>query len=137
MELHPVACGEEKALELLQHAGPRLLNSLRNYLQTSPERRSSERFEYVREIPVTAILDGDGTEAVLQATSCDISLGGMGLYLPRQPASVWVYLHLHPPGRPDLVSAVPARIVNAQVEPDGRYRVGVSFVLEEELKKEE
>jgi len=133
MELHPLACTADKALELLQDVGPRLLNSLRNYLQTSPERRSQERFPYTRNVSVTATMDSDGTEEVLTAQGRDISPGGMGLYLPRKPASVWLNLHLHPPGRPDLVSAVPARIVNAQVELDGRYRVGVSFIFEERL----
>jgi hypothetical protein len=128
VQVQPLACNPQKGAELLAEVGPRILESLRNYLQLHTERRSEERFPYSTAVQVLPILPTQEAAAPFVARGKDISTRGLGLYLPCQPPSPYVHLQFAPGQRPPV--AVPARIVRAQPLADGRVEVGLCFAWE-------
>ena len=69
-------------LALLRQLGSRLLESLRTLMQGHPERRTQERRLWTRPVQATFLLpDGQVSEPV-ECFGKDVSLNGMGLYLP-------------------------------------------------------
>src|SRR5262249_14182642 len=78
----PSGCRYEEGPAPLEERGPLLIDSLRTHLQAGPERRANPRLAFpqtVQACPVSP--DRDLGELVL-CQGKDISLGGMGLYLP-------------------------------------------------------
>ena len=130
VRMEPVRCAGDAAARLLEDTGPQLLKSLRDYLQALPDRRNQARLRFEGPVVVSPVM-GDrapGEEVVAQAR--DISLRGMGLVLPCQPPSMLLHIRL-PADSPGHEMDVPACVVRAAPQPDGRYEVGVRFLLDE------
>src|SRR5262249_12468172 len=89
--IRPVGCGAAQAAEQLQGLGPVLLDGVRNSLeaQSVPAR---ERFPFTRPVRVCPVVRGRPGE-MIAARGKDISLSGVGLYLPCPPPSPDLHLH--------------------------------------------
>ena len=129
IEIAPVCCSKERATELLQTTGPKLLESVRSYFQAQPERRRQERLRYDQSVPVASVLEDGSTGQRMTARAINISTGGMRLLLPCQPPTDDLFIELTTPARPADPVAMPARIVRAEACADGTYDVGVCFRL--------
>jgi hypothetical protein len=129
--VRPLGCGAGQAAELLEELGPALVDGVRNALQarSMPGR---QRYPFTQPVPVCPVLQGRPGEAIA-AQGKDISLGGMGLYLPCRPPSSEVYLQLTPVEAGPAVQ-IPAHVVRSRTCDDGRHEVGVRFPWEEEGK---
>jgi serine/threonine protein kinase len=74
--------GARSQVSLLRQIGPALMESLRAYLQEHPERRLQERRLWTGSVKASFLLpNGTFSETVI-AHGKDVSLTGMGLYLP-------------------------------------------------------
>jgi hypothetical protein len=123
--VRPADCRAEQAAELLGEVGPVLLDSVRNYLQAQAM-PGQERFPLGRPVRVLPSIQGRPGEAIA-ALGKDISLGGMGLYLPCRPPSLEVYLELTPAGGGQAVR-VRAQVLQSEPCGDGRLEVEVGFL---------
>ena len=130
VRIEPVNCAGEAAVRLLEDAGPQLLKSLRDFLQAMPDRRNQARLRLEGPVVVSPVLEGPDTGDEVVAQARDISLRGMGLVMPHQPSSMLLHIRL-PADTPGQEMDVPACIVRAAPQPDGRYEVGVRFLVEE------
>jgi hypothetical protein len=128
--LRPFNCSPEKGAALLEEMGPTLLESVRDYLQTGPERRRQERLPFEQEVQVFPLVGGELGEPLL-CQAYDLSLGGIGLLMPCKPPTREVCIQLAPRGNSAASVGVPGRIVHAAPGRDGCYQVGVCFNLEE------
>ncbi len=120
--------GQEKGkaadLELLRRLGSNLLESLRTLLQGHPERRTQDRRLWTR--PVQAIFlgpEGQPTEPI-ECFGKDVSLNGMGLYVPRAVPGSEVQLSFTMRGRPEPVTLA-GKCVRVQPCGEDWYEVGV------------
>jgi serine/threonine protein kinase len=119
--LQPLPRGEH----LLEELGPRILDSVRQYLQAEPDRRREERFRLAKSLRVIPVFGSKDVGEGIVAQPLDISQTGLGFYLPCRPASSEVLLEVGCDTSSGLVLA--ATIVRAERRPDGRYLIGVAF----------
>jgi serine/threonine protein kinase len=124
VKLQPLPRGEH----LLEELGPRILDSLRMYLQAEPERRREERFRLAKSLRVLPVFGPNDVGEGIVAQPLDISQAGLGFYLPCRPTSSEVLLEVGCDTGLGLVLA--ASIVRAEPRPDGRYLIGVTFAGE-------
>jgi serine/threonine protein kinase len=114
-------------LDRLKEVGPGLLDDLRNMLGGHSDRRKQERVLWT--YPVQAALLGeDGTPG--EAFSCqgkDLSLTGMGLYLPQVPADARLQLLLSGPQQEEDPLVIHARCVRLHECGEGWFEAGVLF----------
>jgi serine/threonine protein kinase len=110
---------------LLEELGPRIIDSVRQFLHAEPERRDAERFRLWKQLRVLPVFGGDEVGEGVVAQALDVSRVGLGFFLPCRPPAGEVLLELG--AAPGPVMTVPAVIVRADACPDGRYLVGVKF----------
>jgi serine/threonine protein kinase len=132
VRLEPVRCGAD-AERILEELGPQLLKSLREHCQALPERRNQARLRFEQPVRVAPVLDGRdlGDEILSQAK--DISLRGMGLVMPCRPPSMLLSIRL-PAETLGQEIDIPGCIVRAAPRADGRYELGVRFLVDESNK---
>jgi serine/threonine protein kinase len=128
VEIRPFRCNRKRGAQLLRDMGTTLLEGLRAGLLVNSERRTQDRLLWphpLRVCPVSAI--GSVGEPI-ECRGKDISLTGIGFYLPHELSSSQVCIYLpttvHPPGL-----SLPATLVRAQGCADGWYEVGALFRL--------
>jgi len=132
--LHRVWQGQ--STELLKVVGPLLVESVRAFLQVQPRGRSEERLVWHHSLELCPI-QPDGTSGPpVECQGKDISLNGIGFYVPGQVPSAHVMLHLPQTSQTPRVT-VPARIVRVQGCGDGWYEVGAILQPPDELPAEE
>ncbi|HVS34512.1 MAG TPA: protein kinase [Gemmataceae bacterium] len=130
VRMEPVRCQGEAAVHLLEETGPLLLKSLRDHLQALPDRRNQARLRLEGSVRVAPVVAGSSRGQEILSEAKDISLRGMGLLMPCRPPSMLLHILL-PADAPGQEMEVPACIVRASPQPDGRYEVGVRFLVEE------
>jgi serine/threonine protein kinase len=136
MELHPRGCSEQQGGELLEAVGPLLVESLRAHLQVSPRGRTQNRVIWQHPLQLCSLLP-DGTQGPpIECQGKDLSLNGIGFYLPGQLPSSSVILHLPETPQTQRVS-MPARIVRVQGCGEGWYEVGAVLLPPDELPSDE
>jgi serine/threonine protein kinase len=113
-------------LARLAEEGPVLLDELRRLLGGHSDRRKQERILWTA--PVQAVVLGeDGRPG--EAFTCqgkDLSLTGMGLYLPQVPPDARLQLHLSSPRHPEPV-VLHGRCVRLDECGEGWFEAGVLF----------
>ena len=134
VHIRPVGCSREQGAKLLKEAGPMLLDSLRAALQANPERRVRQRLRYEKPVRVSPIFVNNQQGQPIAARSKDLSVTGMGLYLPGEPPSTELCLYV--PTGSEIVS-VPARVVRIQPCADGSFEIGARFMLDDPLQVRE
>jgi hypothetical protein len=121
-------CGRRKAARLVQTLGSNLLEGLRTFLLCKSEKRTQDRLLWPHPVEVCAI-EQDGT--VGQPIVCrgkDLSLSGIGFYLPHEVPTSHVLIRLREAPNAKQFT-IPATLVRAQRCGDGWYDVGALFRL--------
>jgi serine/threonine protein kinase len=125
IELRPISCGRARANELLEEIGPVLLESLRKFLQAFPERRKLERLPLEQPVTLYPLLTNDEFGEGVTGQTHDVSLSGLGIYLPCPPETTAVAVHLSGPDPQGVL--LEGQIVRQVACRDGRYDVGIWF----------
>jgi serine/threonine protein kinase len=116
----------DQASRLLAGLGPQLFESLRSYLQASPEQRSEERWPCTHPLHVHPVLPDLDLAEALQATGKNISHGGINFRVPAPPPTDHVYLHWYDAPRVSAF-AVLARVIRVLPSGPDRFEVGALF----------
>jgi serine/threonine protein kinase len=128
VQVRAFRCSQKRGTELLEDVGLSLLESLRTALLAGAEKRVQERLLWPYPLRVRpALAEGGLGEAVL-CRGKDISLSGIGFYLPHELPTPDVSVELPATGSLPAV-AVPATLVRAKRCADGWYEVGALFRL--------
>ncbi len=114
---------------LLPASAPRIMQSLRAYLQGGREHRLRERWSFGQRVGVYPVLAHLQIDRPLEGRGRDVSLGGVRLLVPQEPPTEFAYLHFHE--TPQTASlAVLGRIVRVLPLEDGSYELGFTFVVD-------
>ena len=103
-----------------------MLESLRSQLEAYPERRIQERVAWPHPVRATFRLAESAAGEIIDGRGKDISLSGMGLYLPRAPAGSQIQLELRSPSRGEPI-VLSGHCVRVQRCSDGWFETGVLF----------
>jgi hypothetical protein len=125
--IEAVGLGQELGSRLLHEVGPVLIESLRAFLQASPEQRRQERLLCELPLRVRPIFTSGRPLEPVACRGKDISRKGIGLFVPYEPRAAQMCVLLATSPRLGEV-AVPARIVRAQAGPRGCFEVGAAFL---------
>jgi serine/threonine protein kinase len=126
------SCDREKAGELIKALGPLLVESVRQHLRAAAAGRQQERVVWPYTLHVCSILPDGGFGPLVECQGKDVSLNGIGFYLPGQLPGSHLLLHLpKTPQTPHL--RVPARVVRVQGCGDGWFEVGCILLPPDEL----
>lgn len=116
--------GMRSQVSLLRQIAPVLLESLRAYLRGHPERRVQERKLWTGSVEASFLLpDGHLTESI-KAHGKDVSLTGMGLYMPCVVPGSEIQLSLHTATRPTPVHLT-GKCVRVQHCGEELYEAGI------------
>ncbi len=136
MDIRPHDCSREQSAELLKVVGPLLVESVRRHLSVQARGRQQERLTWHYPLQLCSIQPDGTLGPPVECQGKDISLNGIGFYLPGQLPSAHVMLHL--PQTPQTPpAAVPARVVRVQGCGDGWYEVGAVLLPPDELPPDE
>jgi hypothetical protein len=124
VRIRPARPGSTPDLALLKELGPELLEALQIHLLGSPERRNGERLPWPHPVGVTVVAQGRGQ--TLECQGKDLSLAGMGLYLPSSLPASRVRLSLSSPSLAEPVT-VSGSVVRIQRWDDNLFEAGVLF----------
>jgi serine/threonine protein kinase len=128
VQIKPLRCSRKRGKELLSEMSLPLLEQLRAALLVNSEKRIKDRLLWPYLVEVCPILP-DGTRG--QTVLCrgkDISLTGIGFYLPHPLETSNVVINLPAIGSTEAIS-IPATLVRARLSADGWYEVGALFRL--------
>lgn len=117
---------ESSDQNLTHEVGPLILDSLRSQLEAYPERRTQERVSWPHPVRAAFLSDDNVRGEMLDGKGKDISLGGMGVYLPRAPVGARIELELLPPARTEPI-LLSGHCVRVQRCGDGWFEIGVLF----------
>ncbi len=127
-EVRTLHCGRKRATQLLDEVGAPLLENLRAFLLVNSEKRTQDRLLWPHPVQVSYLLPDGTVSAPIECRGKDISLSGIGFYLPHEIPTPQVYVRLPTgPNSPGL--AVPATLVRANRCADGWYDIGALFRL--------
>jgi serine/threonine protein kinase len=127
VDVRPHQCGREQSAELLRVTAPLLVESVRAHLQVKPGGRREERLLWQHPLRVCALLPDGRTGAAVECHGKDISLNGIGFYLPGELIGPQLVLYL-PQTQQTPRAILPARVVRAQGCGDGWYEVGAALL---------
>ncbi len=136
MDVRPRAPSAEQARELLEGLGPLLVESVRQHLSVNPRGRQHDRVAWHYPLQVCPLGPDGEPGAAIECQGKDISLTGIGFYLPGELTSAEVLLHLPQTAQTPLAS-LPARVVRVQGCGDGWYEVGAMLLPPGERRGEE
>jgi hypothetical protein len=128
VQFKPLRCSEEEGVALLEDLGPRLLISVRAQMHDNSERRSQDRLRWDQPMMVSPILEDGRVGEPITCRGKDISLTGIGFYLPRPMPTLQVNIQLPTPFQDGLIS-VPATLVRSKRCEDGSFEIGALFRL--------
>jgi len=125
--IQPFGCSREQAARLLKELGPKLLQSVRSFFKGQPDDRHRDRLAIRQRLHVYPIIQGDAA-APIECVTKDVSLGGIGFFLPGDLPASQVYIRW-----PELENianfAALAQIVRKQPARSGWVEVGAAFPL--------
>jgi serine/threonine protein kinase len=111
---------------ILPGLAPQLFDSIRSYLQASPEQRSNERRPCSLPLHAYPVLPDLELGEVLEGTARNVSVAGISFRVARKPAEEKLYLHWHK--SPTVSSyAVLAQVVRIQPAGATLFDVGAAF----------
>lgn len=82
VHLRPVGCGQEQGVKFLQDIGNVLYESLQAHLHSVPQRRAEERLPWHYALQVHTLRGEGELSEPLECQGKDISLNGIGFYVP-------------------------------------------------------
>ncbi len=125
----------QDAEEMMREAGPRIVETLRTFLQSSHDRRAHERFEYNVPLKVTSLSARGEKGNSIQCQGKDISLGGVAFYSPIEIRAPQLKIELVHPQHPTPVSVYTQLVRCDQHLEGGWHEVGVRFVFDQSTSK--
>jgi serine/threonine protein kinase len=126
VQIQAFGCGRGPGAQLVKDIGALLLENLRTYLQVNPERRIQERLIWPYPVEVRAVFDDGSLGPPVEGQGKDISLSGIGFYLPDQLPASRLHVKLTSRRRPPIT--VPASIARVQRCGESWVEVGALFV---------
>ncbi len=127
LRINVSGCPEKQRTQMLKKTAPVMIESLRTTLHAGPERREHPRWSFPGPLTL-APLDGSAPDNPWIAEGKDISLGGLGFYLPMEPTTAYLTVQLQSTDEVDPL-AIPVHIVRVHPCQDGRWDVGVRFLV--------
>ena len=124
----------DDAEEMLREAGPRIVETLRTFLQATHDRRAQERFEYNVPFKVNVITTRGDRGTPVQCQGKDISLSGLAFYSPVDIRSGQLKVELIHPRQPEPVPVMTQLVRCDQHVEGGWYEIGVRFVFDTQSK---
>ena len=128
VEVVPYGCKKKRGQQLLNELGMSILEQIRSVLLFHPENRVQGRLLWPYPIRIAPILEDQSTEEVIDCRGKDISLTGVGFYLPTRLQTSSVRITLPATKQTNEVS-LPATIIRAEHCGDDWYEVGALFRL--------
>ncbi len=123
VDVRPLNGSAGQGNEALAVVGPLIVESVRKHLQVNLHGRAEERLLWNYPLEVRCVHEDGSVGAPLACHGKDVSLNGIGFYLPGELASKNVRLHLPAtPNTPEMIVA--ARVVRTHVCAEGWYEVG-------------
>src|SRR5262249_43432207 len=120
----------QQSEELLRVVGPLLVESVRTHLHVHPYGRQEERLVWHHTLELRSILPDGRLSEPVECQGKDISLNGIGFYLPGPlPGSRVVLTLPQTPQTPQLT--VLARVVRVQSCGDGWHEIGAVLLRDE------
>jgi hypothetical protein len=115
-----------QAERILATMAPQVFDSVRLYLQATPEQRTMERWTLTDPLRVYPVLPGLELAPELEGVCQNISPGGIRFRVQQQPPSDFLYLHLYQSPAAQG-HALLAQVSRSQETPEG-VEVGARFV---------
>lgn len=125
----------DEAEEMLKEAGPRIVETLRTFLQATHDRRAHERFEYNVPFKVNVISSRGERGTPVQCQGKDISLSGVAFYSPVEIRATQMKLDLVHPRQPEPVSVLAQLVRSDQHLQGGWHEIGVRFVFDRQSSR--
>jgi serine/threonine protein kinase len=120
------AFGGERGGQMLAEMGSTVLESVRSFLQASPERRRQTRWTCLPPLRVYAVFPDLELAEPSAGMGKNLSRNGIGILLPQPPATRDLYVHLY--AAPHLAPwALLAHVVRVQAIEEGWYEIGATF----------
>ena len=88
MTAKATGCGKKKAMQLVQDLGTNLLEGLRKLLLVNSEKRTHDRLLWPHSLEVSGVEEDGSVRAPIVCRGKDISLTGIGFYLPHELPTV-------------------------------------------------
>lgn len=119
--------GADKLLreQTLTELGPKVLESLGEYLQAMPDQRSRERIRLSLPVRIYPVFPHLELGPVMDGTIRNLSLTGVGLRVRSRPPVNWLYLHLYECAKAQNYAAL-VRMVRCR-NSNGEYEIGATF----------
>jgi serine/threonine protein kinase len=128
VQIRPYDCSRKHGEQLLREMASLLLESVRSCLQVNSERRqTAERLIWHQRLFVRPIYPDGKIGEPIECKGKDISLSGIGFYLPRPLPTTQIFLDL-PASSGVAPATIPASIVRVQRCGDDWYDVGALFL---------
>jgi serine/threonine protein kinase len=128
VQIRTFRCNKKRGVQLLEEMGKPLLDALRAQLLVNAEKRTQERLLWPHALQVCPIGSDGKVGKPVRCRGKDISLTGIGFYLPHELPTANVLIQLPTTLHPPAIS-VPATLVRAQRCADGSYEVGALFQI--------
>lgn len=125
----------DDAEEMLREAGPRIVETLRTFLQASHDRRAHERFEYNVPFKVAIVTNRGERGTSIQCQGKDISLSGIAFYSPVEVRAGQLKVELVHPRQPEPVAVVTQLVRCDQHVDGGWHEIGARFIFENQSVK--
>lgn len=136
VQVRPYGISEvDEAEEMLKEAGPRIVETLRTFLQATPDRRAQERFEYNVPLKAYALSARGERGPAVQCQGKDISLSGISVYTPTAITGTQLKVELVHPRQPEPVSVLAQLIRCDQHTQGGWFEIGARFVFDNQAVK--
>jgi serine/threonine protein kinase len=127
IDIHQFGHPSPACKQWLQAGGPKMLESLSQYLQFLPEQRNSIRLHSGTPFLVYPVLDDSTTGGAIEATAIDVSFGGVKLLVPQESSFQYFYLHFDP-SLDTKERALFGTIAWKEPLAKGGYRLGASLL---------
>jgi hypothetical protein len=130
VEVRPCGCGRMQSHELLQGVAPLLVESIRAALKVGSNGRLHERQPWRHTLQVCSVSSDGTVGAPVACQGKDISVGGIGFYLPGELPSSQLSLRL-PETTLGPTRTLPARVVRVETCGKRWYEVGAVLLRAE------
>ncbi len=127
IEITPEGCGRKQSDRLLREFGPVLVERLRDCLNARPDQRREPRVLWQPTLQVRPVAPGGELGEAITCKGKDISLHGIGLYLPEEPCTPRILVQLPATKKTPPVEVL-AEIRRVQGCADGWREIGARFV---------
>jgi serine/threonine protein kinase len=123
--LRAVSGDPEKMKRIVAELAPHIFDSLRSFLQASPEQRACIRQPFPQPLHVYPVLPDLELAEMIAGVGRNLSSGGIRFCLPKPPPTGKLYLHFHESAQADF--AILAEVMRTQSNEDGGCDIGAFF----------